>query len=154
MSSIWLTNSALVYEPRCGGRGGVAGSQPMNTAVYTGAQINFGELTPYLTNGTDTLVCTRVPPHSPLTAAYHSRCAWPRPLLVDFLLQRRQERPVKGTETLWSQGPVTRDFWKSYSIRPRYSIFKHFRACSACDEIGSQYARHAMKLVPRMLSVR
>ena len=25
------------------------------------------------------------------------------------------------TETLWSQGPVTRDFWKSYSIRPRYS---------------------------------
>ncbi len=32
------------------------------------------------------------------------------------------------TETLWSQGPVTRDFWKSYSIRPRYSTFKHFRA--------------------------
>jgi hypothetical protein len=31
--------------------------------------------------------------------------------------------------------------------------FKHFRACSACDEIGSQYAQHAMKLVPRMLSV-
>ncbi len=58
------------------------------------------------------------------------------------------------TETLWSQGPVTRDFWKSYSIRPRYSTFKHFRACSACDEIGSQYAQHAVKLVPRMLSVR
>jgi hypothetical protein len=58
------------------------------------------------------------------------------------------------TETLWSQGPVTRDFWKSYSIRPRYSTFKHFRARSACDEIGSQYAQHAMKLVPRMLSVR
>jgi hypothetical protein len=34
------------------------------------------------------------------------------------------------------------------------STFKHFRACSACDEIGSQYAQHAMKLVPRMLSVR
>ncbi len=29
-----LTNSALVYEPKCGGRGGVAGSQPMSTAVY------------------------------------------------------------------------------------------------------------------------
>jgi hypothetical protein len=29
--------------------GGVAGSQPMITAVYTGAQINFGDLTPYLT---------------------------------------------------------------------------------------------------------
>ncbi len=60
------------------------------------------------------------------------------------------------TETLWSQlqGPVTRDFRKSYSIRPRYSTFKHFRTCSACDEIGSQYAQHAMKLVPPMLSVR
>ncbi len=55
------------------------------------------------------------------------------------------------TESLWSQGPVTRDFWKSYSIRPRYSTFKHFRACSACDEIGSQYAQHTMKFVPRML---
>jgi hypothetical protein len=58
------------------------------------------------------------------------------------------------TESLWYQGPVTWDFWKSYSIRPRYSTFKHFRACSACDEIGSQFAQHAMKLVPRMLSVR
>jgi hypothetical protein len=29
----WLTNSALVFEPKCGGRGGVAGSQPMSTAV-------------------------------------------------------------------------------------------------------------------------
>ncbi len=57
------------------------------------------------------------------------------------------------TESLWSQGPVTWDFWKSYSIRPLYSTFKHFRACSACDEIGSQYAQHAMKFVPRMLSM-
>ncbi len=58
------------------------------------------------------------------------------------------------TESLWSQGPVTRDFLKSYSILPRYSTFKHFRECSACDEIGSQYAQHAIKLVPRMLSVQ
>jgi hypothetical protein len=29
-----LTNSALVYDPKCGGRGKVAGSQPMSTAVY------------------------------------------------------------------------------------------------------------------------
>jgi hypothetical protein len=28
----WLTNSALVYEPKCGGRGD-EGSQPMSTAV-------------------------------------------------------------------------------------------------------------------------
>jgi hypothetical protein len=26
--------SVLVYEPKCGGRGGVAGSQPMSTAVH------------------------------------------------------------------------------------------------------------------------
>ncbi len=56
-------------------------------------------------------------------------------------------------QTIWSQGPVTRDFWKLYSIRPRYSTFKHFRACSACDKIGSVYAKHAMKFVLRMLSI-
>ena len=38
-------------------------------------------------------------------------------------------------------------------IRPRYSTFKHFRVCSACDEIGSQYAQCAIKFVPRMLSM-
>ncbi len=43
------------------------------------------------------------------------------------------------------QGPVTQDFWKSYSIRPRYSTFKHFRACSARDEDHSAYAQPAMK---------
>ncbi len=30
----WLTNSALIYEPKCVGRGGVAGSQPVSTAVH------------------------------------------------------------------------------------------------------------------------
>jgi hypothetical protein len=30
----WLTNSALVYEPKCGGTRGHAGSQPMSTAEY------------------------------------------------------------------------------------------------------------------------
>jgi hypothetical protein len=29
----WLTNSALVYEPKCGAEGG-GGSQPMRTAVH------------------------------------------------------------------------------------------------------------------------
>jgi hypothetical protein len=43
----YLTNSALVFEAKCGG-GGVAGSQPMSTTV-PGAQINFEDLTPYLT---------------------------------------------------------------------------------------------------------
>jgi hypothetical protein len=45
----WLTNTALVYEPKCGGRGGVAGSQSMSTAVQR-SPINFGDITPYLTN--------------------------------------------------------------------------------------------------------
>ncbi len=37
----WLPNSALVYEPKCGGKG-VAGSRPMSTAVHMEtAQINF-----------------------------------------------------------------------------------------------------------------
>ncbi len=30
--------------------GGVAGSQPRSIQLYTEAQINFGDLTPYLTN--------------------------------------------------------------------------------------------------------
>ncbi len=68
------------------------------------------------------------------------------------------------TETIWSQGPVARDFWKLYSIRPRYSTLKtfprmlsmrwnRFQVCSACDEIGSTYAQCAIKFVPRMLSI-
>jgi hypothetical protein len=45
----WLTNSALVYEPKCG-EGGVTGSRPVNTTVqYTGAKIKFGVITTYLT---------------------------------------------------------------------------------------------------------
>jgi hypothetical protein len=42
----------LVYESKCGGREGVAGSQPMSTAVDTGSQINFGHFILYLTYGT------------------------------------------------------------------------------------------------------
>ncbi len=57
------------------------------------------------------------------------------------------------TETLWSQGPVTQDFWKLCSIRPRYSTFKHFCVCSASDKIYSAYAQPAMKFVPRILSM-
>jgi hypothetical protein len=51
----WLTNSALVYEPKCEGREGVAGIKPTSTAVHmeTGAQINLGDLTPYLTRVAD-----------------------------------------------------------------------------------------------------
>jgi hypothetical protein len=30
---VTTTNSALVYEPKCGGRRGVAGSQPMSIAA-------------------------------------------------------------------------------------------------------------------------
>ncbi len=44
----WPTNSALVYEPKCGGGGGgeLRGLSDEYTAVlYTGAQINFGDIT-------------------------------------------------------------------------------------------------------------
>jgi hypothetical protein len=41
----WLTNSALVYVPKCGGGGG------LETVGTHGAKINFGDLTPYLTYG-------------------------------------------------------------------------------------------------------
>ncbi len=43
----WLTNSTLVYEPKWGGGGGVARSQPKSTAGH----INFGVITSYLTYG-------------------------------------------------------------------------------------------------------
>jgi hypothetical protein len=40
-------------SPNAGRGGGVAGSQPMSTVVHMdGAQINFGDLTPYLTYDT------------------------------------------------------------------------------------------------------
>jgi hypothetical protein len=45
----WLTNSALVYEPKCGGRGGVAESQPMSTAVHSSPnKLWRSTVTPYL----------------------------------------------------------------------------------------------------------
>ncbi len=56
----WLTRAPLVYEPKCGGGG--CGSQPMRTAVHItwhGAQINFGDLAPYLTYGGARSTCTR-----------------------------------------------------------------------------------------------
>ncbi len=48
----WLTNSALVMSPeKCArGEGGVRGlTFSLWVQRYTGAQINFGDLTPYLT---------------------------------------------------------------------------------------------------------
>ncbi len=47
----WQTNSALVYDPKCGGCGG--GLREVSANEYScahGAQINFGDLTPYLFN--------------------------------------------------------------------------------------------------------
>ncbi len=40
----WLTKSALVYEPKCGGREVFAGSQ-----LCTGTSKNLGDLAPYFT---------------------------------------------------------------------------------------------------------
>ncbi len=41
------TNIALVYEPKCGG--GELRGLSKSVQLYTGAEINFGDLTPYLT---------------------------------------------------------------------------------------------------------
>ncbi len=45
----WLTNSARIYEPKCGGETGWLWGLSQRVQLYTGAQINFGDLTPYLT---------------------------------------------------------------------------------------------------------
>jgi hypothetical protein len=47
----WLTNSALVYEPKLGRREGSRGvsTNEYPVQLYTEAQINFGDLTPDLT---------------------------------------------------------------------------------------------------------
>jgi hypothetical protein len=37
--------------------------------------------------------------------------------------------------------------------RPRYSTLKHFRVCSASNEIHSAFSQCAMKFIPRMLSM-
>ncbi len=76
----WPTNSALVYEPKCGG-----GEWPMSTAVHrkwvqldTGAQINFGDLTPYLTYASSlkhkihTVYTTEYTELQPLLSGVHS----------------------------------------------------------------------------------
>jgi hypothetical protein len=42
----WLTNSALVYEPK--GRGCGVSANEHTVQLYTEAQINLGDLTPYL----------------------------------------------------------------------------------------------------------
>ncbi len=49
----WLTNSALVYEPKCMGMGGGwgCGVSANEYSCALGAQIKFGDLTPYLTYG-------------------------------------------------------------------------------------------------------
>ncbi len=52
----WLTNSALVYEPKCGGRGSCGVSANEYSCTH-GAQISFWDPTPYLTYGTSFVRC-------------------------------------------------------------------------------------------------
>ncbi len=47
----WLTDSALVYKPKCGGEGAFCGASANEYSCAHEAQINFGDLTPYLTYG-------------------------------------------------------------------------------------------------------
>jgi hypothetical protein len=53
----WLTNSALVYEPMqlCGNVEGLCGVSANEYSCAHGAQINFGDKIPYLTD--DTVCC-------------------------------------------------------------------------------------------------
>ncbi len=53
----WLTKSAFLYEPKCGEKG--SGGYGVSATEYScahGAQINFGNLTPYLIYGWDTRI--------------------------------------------------------------------------------------------------
>jgi hypothetical protein len=65
-------SSIFADESKCGGRGGMAGSQPVSTAeqiTWHGAQINLEDLPPYLTYGRWDLP----PPHPPPpTSTYHT----------------------------------------------------------------------------------
>jgi hypothetical protein len=49
----WLTNSTLLYEPKCvgGGGGGGCGVSAKEYSCAHGAQINFRDLTPHLKKG-------------------------------------------------------------------------------------------------------
>jgi hypothetical protein len=49
----WLTNSTLVFEPKCRGMGGGRGCgfSANEYSCAHGAQINFGFLTPYIIYG-------------------------------------------------------------------------------------------------------
>ncbi len=58
------------------------------------------------------------------------------------------------TESLWSQTRVTQDSWKSYSFRPRYSTFKHFRLGWVSAKIVSTLAQPAIEYVLQMLGQR
>jgi hypothetical protein len=56
MSSILADDSTLVYEHKCGGMG--CGVSANEYSCVLGAQINFGDLTPYLTSGKYLLIDT------------------------------------------------------------------------------------------------
>ncbi len=66
----WLTNGALVYEPKCGACG-VSAIRP-----NTGAQINVGDLTPYLNYGSTDI--TNVPPMQDYWCCSRRYCCWHR----------------------------------------------------------------------------
>ncbi len=50
----WLTISALIYEPKCGGRGGGCWVSANEHSCAHGAQKNFGDVTPCLSYGINT----------------------------------------------------------------------------------------------------
>jgi hypothetical protein len=66
----WLNNSAVVYERKCGwGGGGGCGVSAFEYSSAHGAQINSGDLAPYLTYG---LIPTRYPTSPFSTSGFQS----------------------------------------------------------------------------------
>ncbi len=134
----------LVYEPKCGGWVGVAGSQPMNTAVHItwhGAQINFGDLTPYLT-------------YAGTRSLFPSFHLWGRHRVHG--LYRTQRPKDYSTEYIHI---LTRDETGSvYSICPlSWSVHCNFTGDGKCNERGwacTPHPHQARLILPSWLNVR
>jgi hypothetical protein len=86
-----LLGAALVYDPKCGGRGGENGRASANENSCThGAQINFGDLTPYLTYaphpraGSNVICPCYLRPDRPDSPNMHKKVTWPCHLPTDL----------------------------------------------------------------------
>jgi hypothetical protein len=102
----WLTNSALVYEPKCWEGGGGCGVSANDYRCAHGAQVNFGDLNPYSTYGC--IFCTMyIPRHirlffAPNIVGYLEEGKFPEvmqqvSILADFLLTKIQTKRLDNS---------------------------------------------------------